>query len=33
MTQITLTRQQLYDLVWSEPVTAIIKKKYNIKYC
>ena len=31
MVQITLTRQALYELVWSEPVTTIIKR-YNIKY-
>ena len=29
MEQITITRQELYDMVWIEPMTSIAKK-YNI---
>jgi hypothetical protein len=31
MEKITLTRKKLYDLLWSEPISAMIKK-YNISY-
>ena len=31
MTEVTLSRQELYEMVWSEPLTSIIKR-YNIKY-
>ena len=29
MKDVTLTREELYNLVWSEPVSTILKKYFN----